>query len=238
MLEQGRGERHWRHAQLETADVDAPRRGEAIRIEHLLGVDAVRRLDAAVALHVPEADIHLRNADVGPVKAGVVVEAPGGPHPPELPPVADAPGVVALAEPVELDALLPDVDRAVHRARDLVSSRGDVVVRRANGLPLEVEGDRHLIAARNRVVQRRGIVDAQTVGLVADGEVLERRLDDVVGPQPVRAQLETGRLRQRRLVVHHRDRLSTRTDEIRVIPRDAEVGVQPDANPTSDGSVR
>ena len=70
---------------------------------------------------------------------GAVVEAHGVPAPAEGPPVAHAPGVVALAVPVDGQGLAADGDAAVDQAGDFVAGRQVVVVGHAVGGPGEVE---------------------------------------------------------------------------------------------------
>ena len=80
---------------------------------------AARRQDVA-----RREGVEARDADACGVEAGAVLEAAGGPHPAEVPPVAHAPAVVALADAVELDGLVADEDLAVDVARDLVAGTG------------------------------------------------------------------------------------------------------------------
>ena len=140
------------------------------------------------------------------VDAGAVVEAERGPAPRRVPPVADAPRVVALARALELDALVADQDLAVHVARDLVAvdplgpAEGQAV-----GVPLEVEAEGGAVAPEPPVGLGR-VVEGHAERLEPEGEVVERGLGVVVGPEAVGAQLE--RLvarRERHRVVDHRD---------------------------------
>src|SRR3546814_380107 len=84
--------------------------GEAVLAEHLLrraGLDLLG--SAAGGLHVARGErLQPRHADAGGVEAGAVVEGSSGPDPAEAPPVALAPAVVALADPVEVDPLVSD----------------------------------------------------------------------------------------------------------------------------------
>ena len=79
------------------------------------------------------------HADVGQVDPGAVVEAHGAPAPSKGPPVPHAPGVVALALPVDVERLAADGDGAGDEAGDLVAGGQVVVVGDAVGGPGEVE---------------------------------------------------------------------------------------------------
>ena len=137
------------------------------------------------------------HADARRVEAGAVLEPARRPHPPDVPPVAHAPAVVALADAVERDRLVADEDLAVDVARHLVAGGADPRVEPAPvGLPLEVEAERHPIASQVAVDLGR-VVDGDRERLAPQRHVLERRLDDVVGPEPVGADLQRRRLRER-----------------------------------------
>ncbi len=98
--------------------------------------------------------------------------------------------MVTLADAVEVDDLVTHQHFAVHGARDLVPGVAWVGVDAAVGLPLEVEAERDAVAAKLTVVDLGRIVDPDRERLGAQGEVLERRLDGVICPEPFRADLE------------------------------------------------
>ena len=109
-----------------------------------------------VALHVADAVAgHLRHADGVRVRA--VVEMQSAPHPVDRPPVAGAPGVIALTRAVRARSRSsPTQDRAAHPARDLIAGRLPPRVGDPVGLPHEIqlELDRLPVLApqRRRVV--------------------------------------------------------------------------------------
>ena len=134
----------------------------------------------------------------------------------------------------------PTQDLAVDPARHLVA--GDaarVGVGAAVGLPLEVEPERHPVTPQVAVHLGR-IVDADREGLAADGEVVERRLDRVVGPQPLGADLERAARRDRRLVVDHGHQRTALPDDAGPVPGSApardEVRVQAESHVAAERS--
>src|SRR5664280_315868 len=79
--------------------------------------------------------------DVGGVHPGPVVEPGRHPAPAEIPPVADAPGMVTLAVPFDGEHLVAHAHRAPDQTGHLVPGGDVVVVRHAIGAPAEVEPD-------------------------------------------------------------------------------------------------
>ena len=105
---------------------------------------------------------------------GAVVEAHGAPAPSKGPPVPHAPGVVALALPLDRERLAVDGDGAGDEARDLVASRQVVVVRDAVGRPREVEVEPGGRAGSLAVgVDVLGWVDRAGRGAGGEAELLE-----------------------------------------------------------------
>src|SRR5690606_1708942 len=149
----------------------------------------------------------------------------------EDPPVALAPGVVALPDAVELDGLVADQDPPVDPARHLVAGRarrGGVDA--AGDLPLEVEAEGHPLAPGPAgLVDLGRVVDPQAEGLAPEGHVVEGGLDRVVGPQALRAHLQGPGRRQRDLVVDHRHELPALPHDAGPVPGDALVRVEPAA---------
>ena len=225
--------------ELERPAGDLTAGGEPVVAELLAGRAHVDLLDATIGRqHVAGREaVHARHTDPRGVEARAVLEAPGGPHPAEVPPVAHAPAVVALADAVELDRLVADEDLAVHVARHLVAGGADPRVQPAAvGLPLEVEAEGHAIAAKV-AVDLGGIVDGDRERLAAERHVVEGRLDDVVGPQAVGADLERRRLGQRHLVVDHGDERSSLPHQAGPVPGHAEVRVQPEPHVAAERAL-
>ena len=107
--------------------------------------------------------------------------------------------------------------------RHLVAGRArGVQVGSAIGLPLEVEPERHPVTDRPavRVVHGGWVVEPQGEGLAAERDVVERRLDVVVGPQALGADLERRRPGRGDVVVDHRHQRPTVAHHAGPIPGD------------------
>ena len=153
---------------------------------------------------------------------------------------ARTPGVVALADGVELDALVAHEHHAVDPARDLVAGgAGRVHVGGAVGLPLEVEPEGHPVTYRPpvRVVHGGGIVEPERERLAAERDVVERRLDVVVGPQALGADLERRRPGGRDVVVDHRHQGPTLAHHAGPVPGHRLVGIETQAHVAAERRV-
>ncbi len=98
--------------------------------------------------------------------------------------------MVALADPVEVDDLVAHEHLSMDHTRHLVAGVPRIGVDPSVGLPLEVETERHPIASKLAVVDLERVVDPDRERLGPQREVLERRLDRVIGPEPFRPDLE------------------------------------------------
>ena len=173
----------------------------------------------------------------GAVEAGAVLEPPGRPRPPERPPVAHPPRVVPLADGVERDRLVPHEHLAVHPARDLVAGGARRVgVGRAVGVPVQLEPEGHPLAARVAVHLGR-VVEPEGERLAPERHVVERRLDGVVGPQALGAQLERAGPRGGHRVVDHRHERAALAHHAGPVPDRALVGVEADADVAAERAV-
>ena len=209
-------------------DAGTPGGGEPVGVGDLGHVEPGDRHGVAGAvLHVAQRERVTRDADVGAVDPGPVVEPPGEPAPSEGPPVADAPGVVALAVALDRQHLVAHGDRPAHQAGDLVAGGDVVLVGHAVRRPREVqpEGGR-----RARVVPvdvGRPVVDAGRRRPV-DPDAVERRLDVGVHGESgaVQTQAELG---DREVVGDRRHHRAVGADDHGRPPGHPEVRVEPDA---------
>jgi hypothetical protein len=148
--------------------------------------------------------------------------------------------VVALADGVDLDALVAHQHHAVDPARHLVAGGARRVhVGGAISLPLEVEPERHPVADRRPVgvVHGGGIVQPQGEGLAAERDVVERRLDVVVGPEALGADLERRRARRPHFVVDHRHQAPALAHNAGPVPGHRLVGIQTQAHIAAERGV-
>ena len=172
------------------------------------------------------------------VEPRAVVEAERRPAPRRLPPVANPPRVVALAGAVELDALVAHQDLAVHPTGDLVAvdsrgpAEGDAV-----GLPLQVEAESGALPPQPVVGVRR-VVQGHAERLEPQAQVVEGRLDVVVGPQSVVAHLQRGVARgEGDGLIDHGHQRAPRPHHAGPVPDDPEVRVATDAHVAAQAGV-
>src|SRR5439155_23752878 len=97
--------------------------------------------------------------------------------------VAVAPGVVALAEPVDLDPLVAHQDLALHRARLLVARQSGRHLSGRRLDPLEVQAEADAVTTLASVGLGR-VAEGHGEGLEVDAPVLVGCVADGVGPQP------------------------------------------------------
>ena len=169
--------------------------------------DVLRRRDAVGLDEIPTGQLNIAQAESGRVREaqldamepGAVLETARAPDPVHRPPVARAPGVVALAGGLsKLELLVAHAHRAGHAAGNLVAGRDAVGVRLAVRLPRQVERDGHGVASLS--AQGRGLVVVRLAGRVErDAEPLERRFAHVVGLEPRAVDVRSPRFGQRRL---------------------------------------
>jgi len=118
-LEPQRPERAGFHGDGQVAEADLGCRDQPVVADSLRGGHAVELDDASLRrLQIADADRRCpRQAELDPVEAGPVIEVAGAPHPLRRPPVACAPGMVALSEPPQLDSLAVDYHVSLYPAR-------------------------------------------------------------------------------------------------------------------------